>query len=346
MKPAAIILLLALAFNAYSQNAVELIWENGKAIGVVIQGISEGNFQVQLKGAERIIIGKTTTKHSSAFFRPLWAFTRGLTYEIISEGILFKSFTVPEDLSENAPEIVSVYPTTDIIPENLLKMYIVFSQPMNQGHVLDFIQIMNKTTNSVEYPFLDLQPELWNEDGTTLTLWLDSGRIKRDLGPNKIYGTPVDEGESYKMEIFKDWKSTIGTELKESFTKVFIVAANDREKPKPENWQITSPKGNSVDQLTIDFGESMDYILAMNTITVSKNEVEVVGRISLNKDQSVWRFIPTEPWSEIEHQILVETRLEDLAGNNLNRPFDRDITHEEAEGGVLKIISFTPHSPG
>ena len=39
--------------------------------------------------------------------------------------------------------------------------------------------------------FLDLQPELWNAEGTVLTLWLDPGRIKRDLIPNKELGIPL-----------------------------------------------------------------------------------------------------------------------------------------------------------
>ena len=146
------------------------------------------------------------------------------------------------------------------------------------------------------------------------------------------------------MEISKDWKSTIGTALKESFTKDFIVAANDREKPKPENWQITSPKSESVDQLTIDFGESIDFLLAMNAVTVTKNDIEISGQISLNDDESVWSFIPNEPWDKSEYQIVVESRLEDIAGNNLTRPFDRDITKEEAGVSELMIISFIPRS--
>jgi len=72
-----------------------------------------------------------------------------------------------------------------------------------------------------------------------------------------------------------------------------------------------------------------------------KNAVEVSGQISLYKDESAWRFTPNQPWNESEYQIVVETRLEDLAGNNLNRPFDRDTTQEEAEEGAIKIIPFT-----
>lgn len=345
MKPAIVALFLVMAFNAYSQRDIELVWENSKAVGVSIPEMSEDNFQVQLKNAGSTILGKTSIEDGNVIFYPLWAFTRGLTYEVISEGSLFISFTVPKALSEKAPDIVSVYPTINVIPENLLKMYIVFSQPMNQGHALDFIEVRNNANNEIELPFLDLHPELWNEDGTILTLWLDPGRIKRDLGPNKLYGTPVDEGETYEMVISKDWKSNLGSPLESSFSRNFKVVSSDREKPIAKNWRITLPKAKSTDKLIIDFGEPMDYLLAMNAITVSKNEVEVLGQISLKKDESVWSFIPSEPWSESEYQIIVETRFEDLAGNNLNRPFDRDITQEEAEEGTIKIISFTPGSP-
>ena len=33
--------------------------------------------------------------------------------------------------------------------------------------------------------FLELENELWNPEHTQLTLWLDPGRIKRDLIPNQ-----------------------------------------------------------------------------------------------------------------------------------------------------------------
>ena len=38
------------------------------------------------------------------------------------------------------------------------------------------------------------------------------------------------------------------------------------------------------------------------------------------------RFIPEIAWKPGDYLLVIESRLEDLAGNNLNRPFDRDVT--------------------
>jgi hypothetical protein len=37
-----------------------------------------------------------------------------------------------------------------------------------------------------------------------------------------------------------------------------------------------------------------------------------------------------EEWRKATYLLQVETKLEDLAGNNLLRPFDRDVTKAEA----------------
>ena len=37
------------------------------------------------------------------------------------------------------------------------------------------------------------------------------------------------------------------------------------------------------------------------------------------------RFYPAEPWNTGNYMIEVEGRLEDLAGNNLNRLFEKDL---------------------
>jgi hypothetical protein len=49
-------------------------------------------------------------------------------------------------------------------------------------------------------------------------------------------------------------------------------------------------------------------------------------------------FIPNKPWSPGQYNLQVEARLEDLAGNNLNRLFDRDVTNPQTTPSNQKLF--------
>jgi hypothetical protein len=45
-----------------------------------------------------------------------------------------------------------------------------------------------------------------------------------------------------------------------------------------------------------------------------------------SKDQERrWTFRPIGPWLKGDYQLVVQTTIEDLAGNNIGKPFDVDI---------------------
>ena len=52
----------------------------------------------------------------------------------------------------------------------------------------------------------------------------------------------------------------------------------------------------------------------------------LAGEVEISNEESIYSFIPDEPWSKGTFIVQIEARLEDLAGNNLNRPFDRDMS--------------------
>ena len=69
---------------------------------------------------------------------------------------------------------------------------------MQEGQALENITVIKNGKDTIPSIFLDLQPELWNKERTILTLWLDPGRIKRDLQPNKKLGLPLELGALIK----------------------------------------------------------------------------------------------------------------------------------------------------
>jgi hypothetical protein len=56
-----------------------------------------------------------------------------------------------------------------------------------------------------------------------------------------------------------------------------------------------------------------------------KNGVTIKGAFSIPAKDKTAAFIPAEPWAAGNYTLLVASKLEDLSGNNLNRPFERDL---------------------
>ncbi|MEZ4902431.1 MAG: Ig-like domain-containing protein [Spirosomataceae bacterium] len=283
------------------------------------------------------LLGDYTLTQEEVIFRPLIPFTHGLSYEILVDNQPIAQIEIPK--SPKIPVLLGIYPSQDTLPENLLKFYLVFSQSMVEGQSLKYIALVNIQGDTLRHTFLDLQPELWNKQRTILTLWIDPGRIKRDLQPNKLLGTPLTHGNQYQLVISNQWPDEMGATLTKNYTKKFVVAMPDLNRPKVDNWQIKTPQKNSKKPLVISLNESLDYILLQNTIEVINNEGnQVEGTISIQEKEKKVYFTPTHPWIRGAYILQIESRLEDLAGNNLNRLFDTDISNRQVEPTDKKVV--------
>ena len=52
--------------------------------------------------------------------------------------------------------------------------------------------------------------------------------------------------------------------------------------------------------------------------------VRLDGSVAVVRDETEWRFTPQQPWKVGDYQIVIQTTLEDLAGNHIGRAFDVD----------------------
>ena len=52
--------------------------------------------------------------------------------------------------------VAQVYPSADVLPENLLKFYVHFSGPMRGGHIYDHVRFRDEAGKLVEMPFLEM----------------------------------------------------------------------------------------------------------------------------------------------------------------------------------------------
>ncbi|MEZ5040817.1 MAG: hypothetical protein R2828_13010 [Saprospiraceae bacterium] len=264
-------------------------------------------------------------------FRPFLPFSEGVTYVAIYPGLSPTFFTIPAR-DYTATKVVAIYPSSDTLPENTLKMYLHFSAPMSVKKSKDYVYLTNAMGDTIVQPFLDLDPELWNEDRSRLTLWFDPGRLKRDLVPNREMGAPLEKGQHYTLHINPQWTDAQGHSLAQSVTKSFFVTTADRTQPEPARWSLVAPAAHSKEALHLQFGEMLDEALSRHSIVVLDEKGEQVnGDILLGAYQQSWHFVPWDPWKKGPYQVRVDAILEDLAGNNLNRPFDRDLALNPGE---------------
>ena len=113
-------------------------------------------------------------------------------------------------------------------------------------------------------------------------------------------------------------------------TKSFLAIQRDSLSPNPVQWLIHLPQSGSTQTLTLSFGEPLDYSLLTETLHIlDMNKQPVVGSWQMGNGEKQSTFKPDKPWQAGPYHLRVESRLEDVSGNNLNRPFDRDITRDE-----------------
>ncbi len=257
---------------------------------------------------------------------------------------LEKTFRINKPITEPSTLVTYIYPSANSLPENLLKFYVHFSAPMSQGNVYKHIHLYDSNNKRIELPFLELGEELWNPNQTRITILFDPGRIKKGLLPRNNDGPALTRGESYKLVIASDWLDASGTPLRESFTKLFTVTAPDNQIPLPKNWKVITPKEGTKDPLKIDFSEPLDHALISRLIWIEGTLKESIeGTINIKGSEKRWIFVPEDHWTAGDYTIVIGTKIEDLAGNTVIRPFeiDRLETPKEQTNEEFIRINFT-----
>ncbi|MCY2982877.1 MAG: Ig-like domain-containing protein [Planctomycetota bacterium] len=248
-------------------------------------------------------------------------------------------FTAQPRKSSPQTTVVSVFPSADVLPENVLKFYIHFSASMSRGEAYQRVHLMRGNTE-VLTPFLELGEELWDAEQRRFTLFVHPGRIKKGLKPREESGAPMVDGNEYVLRIDGDWLDAQQKPLREPFVKKFRVAAADAVQPEPKSWKIVPPTANSRASVKVRFDEPLDHSLLNRVIRVlDASKSEVAGTVSVSENEKVWSFEPKEPWTRGQYTLVIASTLEDLAGNNLARPFETEEREDNVIGAIESELS-------
>ena len=284
------------------------------------------------------VLGDTAVSDGVLRFTPQFPFDPGQRYDVVfdpsslpstrtgTEASLTRlSTTVEMPAPPRAPStrVVEVYPTAPEVPENHLRLYIVFSAPMSLSGGSANIHLIDDRGRAVPDPFLPLDVALWNEDRTRYTVLYDPGRVKRGIRPNEELGRALVAGRTYTLVVDENWRDAFGQPLVSGFRREFRVGPPQERAIDPAEWQLELPAPGTRDQLAVTFPIPLDYgLLHRALIVVAKNGQPVGGAIRVERAETRWVFRPHAAWQPGEYQLVASSALEDVAGNRIGRPFE------------------------
>jgi len=223
-----------------------------------------------------------------------------------------------------------VYPSGPVVPANMLRFYIEFSDQMGRGTALEHIRLVETSGSEVVDPFLPLDADLWSPDRTRFTLFFDPGRVKRDIKPNRDLGRALVPGGSYTLVIDEAWFDGREAPLARPHRYVFQVGEPIERPLDQSQWTIEPPRVGTRDALVVRFPWAVDYGLLQRALGVRRGDVNVPGAVVIDEGETRWTFRPDAAWQAGDHRLIVLTILEDPAGNRIGRAFE--VTEAAAKG--------------
>jgi hypothetical protein len=230
---------------------------------------------------------------------------------------------VPAPTQAPTTRILSVTPSVDAWPENILRLYLTFSAPMRIGEAWRHIRMLDAAGQPMGGMFVEIEQELWDPEGRRLTVLFDPARIKRGLVDHINEGPPLAAGTGCTLEIDAAWRDAKGRTLVDGLRKRVAVAPALRAALDPDAWRLARP-ASPADPLVVDVPHPLDAALALRALSVWKGVAELPGDARLERQETRFVFTPDSPWTAGRYTLHADPVLEDIAGNRIGRPFDID----------------------
>jgi hypothetical protein len=274
---------------------------------------------------EREVVGGTVR------FIPDFPFEPGVRFRAILDlggeprlaEVLTHEFSFPKEAPMAEPEVSQVFPSSDVLPDNLLRFHVRFSRPMQRGRAEANIAVLGPDGSPASDVLYRAPVELWDTSMTCLTILLDPGRLKRGVGPNRMLGPPLKVGERYILAVGPGMIDVHGRPVRQRFTKAFTVCEAVRAPIAIEDWRIVPPTADSRDPLELTFPTPLDWAGLWQGITVvSEGAEQTSGRVGIDQDETRWHFTPDAAWPAGFYSVRISPGLEDACGNTPYGAFD------------------------
>jgi hypothetical protein len=233
-------------------------------------------------------------------------------------------YQVPARPPAPPAEVVDVWPTNDVLPANHLRFYIQFSRPMRGGpDIFEQIALLDADGAEIADPWL--RDELWNEDGTLLTLYIHPGRIKWGVLLRLLLGPVLEPDRRYTLLVRGSLLDADDRKLSKEYRKQFRTTAEDRTRLELSAWKVQAPESSQRGPLKLAFPKPLDSRSLERFLKVIDAKGQpVAGKTAVSRDGREWTFQPETAWTLQDYAVVVDRRLEDVAGNNPVHAFDVD----------------------
>lgn len=270
-------------------------------------------------------------------FIPTFPFERDVKYRAIFDArpagflltekpVVLEFLTPADQKAAELTEVTRILPSCDLLPENLLRFYVCFSNSMQRGRAVDEISLLDSEGQPVVDALYRPPVELWDRSMRRLTVLLDPGRLKRWVGPNVALGPPLKAGQMYTLEIGPGMMDLNSRPLLQRFRKRFFAGDSVRGHVSVESWELRPPVMGSREPLVLLFRSPLDWALLQHTIAVRSPEGSLMtGEVVVGKCETRWSFTPASSWIEGKYRLDVGSGLEDVCGNSTTGAFDRPI---------------------
>ena len=308
-----------------------------------------------VRGAnETPVLGTYDVNDSALTFVPQYPFDAGRSYGVsvkphaISDGrtdsTLQYAVALPAGDQDPKTMVLRILPSSDVVPENLLRLYVEFSAPMSRTAGLEHMKLLDDKGEEVKAAFLPLDADFWDPTHTRYTAFLDPGRVKRGILPNEKMGRALVAGRTYSIVVDSTWRDEHGLPLVASFTRTFRVTKPEERRVDYRKWKLHAPTSGSRDTLVVTFRRPLDHGLLRRALGVqSKSGTQVPGSVQIARNELEWRFVPEKPWQAGAHNLVIFSMLEDAAGNRIDGAFEVDMLKEVDKVGKPEqyLLRFT-----
>jgi hypothetical protein len=284
--------------------------------------------------------GRLVADGDDACFVPRFPFLAGTEYEVDVDGTVVGTVSCA---ARSAPppttEVVAIRPTAVTVPRNLLRCYVEFSAPMREAGATH-VRLIGADGAPLVGALLATEYELWDPDRRRLTVLLDPARIKRGLVSHQAVGYPLQEHTSVSLVVDAEFPDASGRPLRAAATRTWQVGGDERRHVTPSSWSLVAGAAGTREPLQVRFDRPLDHGLVARCLQVEGVAGRVAGSIEVGPEERSWKFAPAAPWLEAPHRLVVDPKLEDVAGNSVQRVFDRDLSRAEdtpRDGGPVEL---------
>ncbi len=299
------------------------------------------------------VLGRYHILHDRLRFVPAFPFKEGLSYRATfdpaaigimkSPGAQVAEFAASPRPGAPVTRVTYIFPSTDRLPENLLRFTVRFSNPMQRGRAAAEIMLLGPDGKPASDVLYRAPVELWDRAMRQLTVLLDPGRLKRGVGPNRELGPPLTAGQHYTLVIGGGMTDIFGCALSEPVHKRFLVTDAVRNAIALEKWSLVPPIVGTLQPLRLSFPAALDWALLHAAIAVTSDDGRLVdGTVATADDERQWGFTPAFPWARGLYDVRVEADIEDVCGNTITGAFDRPLRSGSELGCAhpARLLSF------